>query len=168
VLIESFGSLADQMMGVPTVRVTTDPVTLAGGRYLAGKFLFLIVDSLNKSLGILFLIFLFRTLLRKQWLAAGTVIILLTTVYSTNEANPFGWLINFLFFGLMVFTLMQFGLFAVAVAIFVAVFLNQFPLSTDLSVWYASDVAFTVILIVLVAVVGFRTALAGQPLFKAE
>jgi hypothetical protein len=144
-------------------------VTLSGGRYLAGQFLFSIVDTLNKSLGILFLMFLFRTLLRKQWLAAGVVIVLLAGMYAPNEVNPFiGWPVNILFFGLMLFTLMQFGLLALAVSIFLAVFLNQFPLSTDFSVWYAGDVAFTVIVTVAIAVFGFRTALGGQPLFKAE
>jgi hypothetical protein len=38
-----------------------------------GEFLFLAVDALFRSLGILFPIFLARTFLRKQWLAAGMI-----------------------------------------------------------------------------------------------
>jgi hypothetical protein len=68
----------------------------------------------------------------------------------------------------MVFTLMQFGLLAVAAALFVAVFVNQFPVNTDWSVWYAGDTVFTLLFIAALAVFGFRTALAGQPLFKTD
>jgi serine/threonine-protein kinase len=168
-LIQDFGLLLYHVAGIPAVRVTTDPITLTGGRYMAGAFLFLIVDTLNKSLGILFLIFLGRTLLRKQWLTAGIVVVCLAAMYAPNEPNPWiAWPINILFFGLMVFTLMQFGLLAVAVAIFIAIFLSQFPLSTDFSAWYAGDVAFVLIVVIGLAVYGFRTALAGQPIFKGE
>ena len=169
VLVQGFGNLLYGIHGTPAMKVSTDLVTLSGGRYLAGEFLLLIADTLNKALGILFLIFLFRVLLRKQWLAAGVVIILLAAMYAMNDPNPYiGWSMNILFFGLMVFTLMQFGLLAVAAALFVAVFVNQFPLNTDLSVWYAGDTAFTLLFTAAVAVWGFRTALAGQPLLKAD
>ena len=169
VLVQGFGNLLYGIHGTPAMKVSTDLVTLSGGRYLAGEFLLLIADTLNKALGILFLIFLFRVLLRQQWLAAGVVIILLAAMYAMNDPNPYiGWSMNILFFGLMVFTLMQFGLLAVAAALFVAVFVNQFPLNTDLSVWYAGDTAFTLLFTAAVAVWGFRTALAGQPLLKAD
>lgn len=168
-LVQGFGNLLYGIHGTPATKVSTDLETLLGGRYLAGDFLYLFVDTLSKSLGILFLIFLFRVLLRKQWLAAGVVIILLAAMNAPNDPNPFiAWPVNIVFFGLMVFTLMQFGLLAVAAALFVAVFVNQFPVNTDWSVWYAGDTVFTLLFIAALAVFGFRTALAGQPLFKAE
>ncbi len=168
-LIQYFGLLLYHLAGLTVVRVSTDPITLAGGRYMAGQFLFLVVDTLNKSLGILFLIFLGRTLLRKQWLTAVIVVVSLAAMYAPNEPNGWiAWPINLLFFGLMVFTLMQFGLLAVAVAIFVAIFLAQFPLGTDFSVWYAADVAFVLMVVIGLAVYGFRTALAGQRLLSGE
>jgi predicted Ser/Thr protein kinase len=168
-LVQGFGNLLYGIHGTAATKISTDLVTLSGGRYLAGEFLFLFVDTLNKSLGILFLIFLLRVLLRKQWLAAGIVIISLAGIYAANDPNPFiGWPVNILFFGLMVFTLMRFGLLAVAAALFVAVFLGQFPLNTDWSIWYAGDSAFTIIFVAILAIFGFRTALAGQPLFSGD
>ena len=168
-LVLGFGTLVYQFIGIPAIRVTTDPVALSGGRHLVGEFVFLIVDSLYKSLGILFLIFLARVLVRKQWLAAGVVTITLGAMYAFNESNLWiGWTVNLLFFGMMVFTVMRFGLLALAVAMFVTLFLNQFPMNTDFSVWYAGDVAFTLLVVATVAIYGFRTALAGQPLFKSE
>ena len=87
-LIQVFGSLMYQIVGTPAVRVVTDPVVLLGGRHLAGHLLFLVSDALYKSLGILFLIFLARTLLRKQWLAAGVIVIVLAAINAANALNP--------------------------------------------------------------------------------
>jgi len=168
-LIQGAGSLLYGIYGISATRVSTELATLLGGRFLTGQFLYLFVDTLSKSLGILFLIFFCLVMLRKQWLAASVVVVMLAGIYAINDSNALiGWPVNILFFGLMVFTLMRFGLLAVAAALFVAVFLNQFPVNTDLSVWYAGDAAFTILFTVALAVFGFRTTLAGQPLFKMD
>jgi len=168
-LIQAFGSLLYRIVGIPAVRVAADTVVLLGARHLAGEFLFLVSDALYKSLGILFLIFLARTLLRKQWLAAGVIVILLAAINAANAINPFiGWPINIVFFGVAVFTLMRFGLLTMAVALFISIFAGQFPLTTDWSVWYSGEMAFTAIAVVAFALFGFRTAQAGRSLFKDE
>jgi len=168
-LIQLFGSLLYWTAGIPAVRVATDSVVLLGARHLVGEFLYLVSDGLYKALGILFLIFLGRTLLRKQWLAAGVVVILLAAINAANAINPFiGWPVNIVFFGVLVFTLMRFGLLSMAVALFISLFLGQFPLTTDWSVWYSGEMAFTVIAVLAFALYGLRTAQAGQSLFKPE
>jgi len=117
----------------------------------------------------LFLIFLARTLLRKQWLAAGVIVIVLAAINAANALNPLiGWPVNIVFFGLAVFTLMRFGLLSMAVALFISLFISQFPLTSDWSVWYSGEVAFTVIAVLAFALFGFRTSQAGQSLFKEE
>ncbi|HEV2688614.1 MAG TPA: hypothetical protein VGV35_08675, partial [Bryobacteraceae bacterium] len=146
-----------------------EPATLLGGLHLTGQVLFLVTDVLNKSLGILFLIFLCRTLLRKQWLAAGLMVIVLAAMQAINAVNPFiGWPVSIVFFGLLVFTLMRFGLLALCLAIFVSILTGEFPIGTDFSVWYSGAMAFTFLAVLTLAIYGFRTALAGQPLFKQE
>jgi hypothetical protein len=46
--------------------------------------------------------------------------------------------------------------------------LAQYPLTTDLSAWYASTTIFAVVVVVLApAAYAFHTAVAGRPLFKA-
>jgi serine/threonine-protein kinase len=168
-LILGFGSWLYSALGIRGFRVSADPITLVGGRFLGGQFLFTIVDTLNKSLGILFLMFLARTLFRKQWLAAGLVVMVLAGIYAPNELNPWiGWGINILFFGVMVFSLMRFGLLVMAVGIFLGIFLNQYPLGTDFSVWYSGSMIFTLIVTLAIVAFGFRGSLAGRPLFKAE
>ena len=62
----------------------------------------------------------------------------------------------------------RFGLITLAVAIFTANVLLNFPFTLDASIWYASS-AFAVLLsFVALAVWGFYTSLAGQRLWKEE
>jgi serine/threonine protein kinase len=168
-LIQGVGGLLYRILGLRGVRVTTELTTLLGGRYLAGDILFLIVDVLNKSLGTLFLIFLCRTILRKQWLAAGVMVLAMAPMLATNEPNPYiAWPVNIVFFALIVFTLMRFGLLTLVVAMFISIFQSSFPLTIDFSVWYSGSVAVSFGVIAVLAVFGYRTALAGQPLFRDD
>jgi hypothetical protein len=76
--------------------------------------------------------------------------------------------VNLVFFSVMVFTLHRFGLLALSVAMFVVLVLISFPVDIDLSTWYFSNIAFAWVAIVALAVYGFRTALAGQHIFKED
>jgi hypothetical protein len=168
-LIEDFGALSYRPLGVPMVRTSSALITLTSGRYAAGEFLFLVVDALFRSLGILFLIFLSRTFLRKQWLAAGVSIVALSGILAANSAYPLiEWPVSFLFFGVMVFALMRFGLLVLSVAMFVVLLTVSFPIGSDVTVWYSGTSAFVVIAILALSLYGARMALAGQPLFKDD
>ena len=166
-VIQQFGSLLYLMAGIPAVRISLRETSLLGGRYLAGQCLFLVDDALYKSLGILFLIFLARMLLKKQWLAAGVITLALAPMNAANALNPLiGWPVNLVFFGVMVFALMRFGLVTLTVSLVSIALVFSFPLTTDVSVWYAGNMLLTVAAVLALALFGFRTAVAGQPLFK--
>jgi len=168
-LIQAGGSVFYRLLEGPALRIGIRQAALLGGRSMVGDALFLIDDTLYKGLGILFLIFLARTVLRKQWLAAAVVTGALAGIIALNEPNRLiGWPVNILFFGLMVMTLMRCGLLTMVVALFITTFAGFFPLSTDFSVWYASEIVFTILVVVGIALFGFRTALADQSLFAAE
>ncbi|HWY49368.1 MAG TPA: serine/threonine-protein kinase [Bryobacteraceae bacterium] len=168
-LIEDFGALSYRPLGVPMVRTSSALITLTSGRFAAGEFLFLVVDALFRSLGILFLIFLSRTFLRKQWLAAGVSIVALSGILAANSAYPLiEWPVSFLFFGVMVFALMRFGLLVLSVAMFVVLLTVSFPIGADVGVWYFGTTAFVLIAILALSLYGARMALAGQPLFKDD
>jgi len=168
-LIQAGGGLVYRLTIGPVVRIGIHQVVLSGVGNMVSEALFLINDSLFKGLGILFLIFLARAALRKQWLAAGAVTLALAGIIALNEPRPLiGWPVNILFFGLMVGTLMRCGLLAMVLALFITTFSGFFPLSTDLSVWYAGEIVFTAVVVLAIALFGLRTALAGQPLISAE
>jgi serine/threonine-protein kinase len=166
-LIQVFGSLCYRPIGIPAVRASAALVTLTSGRFAAAEFLFLIVDALFRSLGILFLIFLCRTLFRKQWLAAGVVTVVLADILAANAAYPLiEWPVSLLFFGVMVFALMRYGLLVLTVAMFVVLLFVSFPISSDFGGWYFGTGAFVLLAILALSIYGVRMALAGQPLFK--
>ena len=168
-LIQGVGGLSYGWLGTPTVRTGIRYAALAGGRAMVGETVYLIDDALFKGLGILFLIFLARTLLRKQWLAAGVITIALAGILAPNEPSALiGWPVNLVFFGVMVLTLMRCGLLTMVVALFTSVFIGSSPMGTDFSVWYVAQIAFTIFVVLATAVFGFRTALAGRPLFVEE
>jgi Protein kinase domain len=165
-LIQALGNQAYRLVLGESVRLGIRQAVLSGGRDLVGETLFQINDSLYKGLGILFLIFVARAVLRSEWIAAGVVTLALAGIVAPSQSSPWiGWPVEILFFALMVMTMMRCGLLSMVIALFVTTFVGFFPLSADLSVWYASEVLFTAGVVVALAVYGFRTALAGQKLF---
>ena len=168
-LIQGFGTMLYPLFGIPALHLGIHQSALVGGRSMVGEAVFLIDDSLQKALGILFLIFLARTVLKKQWLAAAVITIALAGIIALNEPNQLiGWSVNIVFFGLMVAVLMRFGLLALVAGMLFSIFVGSFPLGTDFTVWYASEIVFTLLLVLLPAIGAFRVALAGQPLFAED
>ena len=168
-LIQSLGVLSYRFIGLPAVNVGYRQAALIGGRRMVGESLFLIDDALYKALGILFLIFLARTVLKKQWLAAGVITLLLAGILALNEPSPLiGWPVNIVFFGVMVLVLMRYGLLALVVGMFLSIFIGSFPLGTNFSAWYAGQIVYTVAVVLVLALFGFRSALAGQSLFAED
>ncbi|MBZ5609370.1 MAG: protein kinase [Acidobacteriia bacterium] len=168
-LIQGVGAMSYAWLGLPAVRLEIRQAALLGGRSMVGEGLFLIDDALYKALGILFLIFLARTVLRKEWLAGGVVTIALAGILAPNQVTMLiGWPVNLLFFGVMVFTVMRCGLLSMVMSVFITIFLSAFALGTDFSVWYVGEIVFAMLVVLLPAAFACRTALAGQPLFTGD
>jgi serine/threonine-protein kinase len=68
--------------------------------------------------------------------------------------------------GILLFILVRFGLLAGMVATFVGFVLMDLPATLDLSAWYADRAGFGVLVVVALLAWGFRTALAGQAVFR--
>ena len=71
-----------------------------------------------------------------------------------------------LLFSLLVFIILRFGFFALVVAIFVLDSLIACFLTTDFSAWYGQSSFAIVIVIVAMALRGFRLSLGSRPLFS--
>jgi serine/threonine-protein kinase len=138
---------------------------LMGPRLVMDDLLFSMAISLFFAIGTFFLLFLLRLLLRKELLAAAACVLLLTF-----EESAGGTLLAALFVGLgyivSVFVLVRFGVLALAFA-FLFEHYTYFPLTPDLSAWYAGTVLVPLLILAGLAVYGFRTALAGRPVFGA-
>jgi len=119
-------------------------------------------------LGILFLLFLLRLVVKKDWIAA-IVIVFLGAV--TNTGGDYFWS-TFLFAAVIwlsiYLVLRRFGLLALVVGLVVQNTLVTFPMTTHLSRWYAAGAIAGMVTIVAVALFAVYEALAGQPLFSTK
>jgi Protein kinase domain/zinc-ribbon domain len=116
-----------------------------------------------------FILVFFRVLVRNRWIAAllFVVVFALPKILATHHPlidSPV-WILIYVIAAVAV---VRFGLVVLAVAGFTADLLLNLPFTLDLSAWYAPASTCVVLSILALAIWGFHTALAGQPLFKEE
>ena len=173
---------ASGWFGFPPDPPIVTPVELAGGLNWATIFwLSSIVGSLVFPIGLLLLLLVARVILRRQW-AAFAVVLVLMGVWSglqslapeTAWSGP-RWLqllvltaISSILWMPFLWVMIRFGLLA---GMFYSYFWNLhvlFPLTSDLSLFYAGRTLFPVLVAAGLAVYGFSIARAGRPLIREE
>lgn len=139
-------------------------VTLQGPRTVLDHLFSAPAISMLIAVGFALLFFVFRALLKKEWLAAAVFLLL----WAAPSFLTGGWISGL--FGLalaaaLLLVFLRFGLLVLVFAFFFGHFL-EFPLTTDSSAWYSGISLFLLVVLAAIAVYGFRIALAGQPLFS--
>ena len=115
-------------------------------------------------MAIFFLLFLLRTLLRKDWLAALAFMGLFAFIGSAGSEELLKEAVFwFVIAGSVVFLLLRFGLLAYAMGVFTVQILTEFPISRHISAWYAPSGVLAIVVIVALAIYGFRATLEGRP-----
>jgi hypothetical protein len=144
-------------------------VGLGGLRPLLSFGLLTIDGAMFDPMIVLFVLFLMRVLLRKQWIAAVAAVALLTAISVGSPSMP-GVDIpaTALFEALEVLVLLRFGVPAIIVAGVVSTYLLDVPITLDFSSWYAGVGVLTLAACALIAWYGFRTALAGRSVWGDE
>jgi hypothetical protein len=114
----------------------------------------------------LFVLVLLRALLRKEWAAAAAFVLLFTFLFAAlSEFTPVTLVTGLIYWGLLVFLLIRFGLLAFAVQGVFVNLLQGFPLTTQGSAWYAGISLAGILLMAAMAFYGFYTSLGGRPVF---
>jgi serine/threonine-protein kinase len=138
-------------------------------RLTAAAGLTSMAGALFGPLLILFLLFVLRIILRKQWAAAIVCVLLVGMLNTMGTAYPAAdWSINLLLAALAVFLLLRFGLVALIACGVLSDFLLGLPRTLDFSLWYAPMGMLPLVLVALAAIYGFHISLAGQTVFKGE
>jgi hypothetical protein len=139
--------------------------SLSDPRRFAGVFVFSLLACVSNALPVLALLFLVRVLVRKNWLAIGITGLMFIAISLTGE-NVFVELPLAAFtVALWLLVLIRFGLLALMISN-LPIFLNALtPITLRLSYWYAGRSVFVLLFIVALTLYGFRTALAGRPVF---
>jgi hypothetical protein len=127
--------------------------------------------SLVFSFAFLFILFLFRALLRKEWAAAVAFVLFFTVFFNSpvlfagGRSAAIALVIGLIFNGLTVVLITRLGLLAlVASAVFQFCLLNL-PLTIEGSAWYAGISLTGILLMAAMALYGFYTSLGGRPVF---
>jgi hypothetical protein len=122
--------------------------------------------ALLVPLAVLFVLFLFRALLRQEWAAAVAWVLFLTAFLSVgSDSVPIAVVENLIVQGVTVFFLRRLGLLWLVAAIFFGNLLLGFPLTGQMSSWYAGLGLAGILLLAAIAFYGFYTSLGGRPIF---
>jgi hypothetical protein len=142
--------------------------TLTGGRAVVGIVLDILANSVFLGLVLLFLLFLSRALLRRQWAAAALfiVIFIFAAAGAAQVETPL-IVVPFRAVAALIWVLLltRFGLLAVIACFFTLEVLNGFPVTTEASAWYAGIGLVGLLVFGAVAVYGFSTSLGGRRAF---
>ena len=123
------------------------------------------VISVFIVLGIVFFLILVRRLVRVGWFAAVIVTLLFSLVYFEPTSGAATWVPGLLAMGVLVFTIVRFGVLAGVVAEASVGFAASGLRSGDPSNWTFSMGMITAAAIVALALWATKTALAGRSLF---
>ena len=142
-------------------------MSLQGVSGAVAAFLTLLPNCVVSALVWFVLIFVLRIMLRRDWLAAGaflSIYVVLNALVAT--ASPaLAALFSAVSTGLLVFTMVRFGLVALIASFFVFELMEMFPITADFSSWYAGTSLFALLSVAVMAALAFRFSLAGRPLF---
>ena len=142
-----------------------------GVEYMGSRFFIRlstqIMAGLFQAFISVFLLLLFVLILRKDRIAVLALWLLLTVMLAlVAEATlvmiPFIAIAT----GLVVFTLVRFGLLAVIMVVFFSHLIVFYPVTTELRAWYALDFTIALVIAIALAAYGFYISLGGQKLLS--
>jgi Protein kinase domain len=162
------GWFVPSWLGEPPAQPLSGPqFQFLGARTIIASISSGLGGALVVALAFLFVLFLMRALLRKQWAAAAAFVVLLSGLSVAGSQDALAAFVVLLVLnGVTVFLLIRLGLLAlVACFVFQFCLLENFPLTTQESVWYAGISLAGILLMAAVAFYSFYISLGGRPVF---
>jgi predicted Ser/Thr protein kinase len=130
-------TVAGSLFASPLAPYTPTLEGLRAPRHVAASLLFVQSDSLMTALVGLFVFVLFRTILRRHWLAVCAWVLITAPVMITSRENlPLEISIALASVSFAMLILLRFGLLAFGVMIFFYRALTTLPITLDFSAWY--------------------------------
>ena len=141
--------------------------SVLGARNLTSGMLSALISGIGGGLFMVFLFFLLRVILRKQWLAAAVFILLATGLLALQSNPVIVILLGCLGLLFSIAGMIWFGVLPAVVASLLFLMLELYLQTTDFSVWYAGSTVAAVAIVLALTAYAFHTAVAGRPLFKS-
>jgi serine/threonine-protein kinase len=163
--------LLAEPMGFPSPRPATNVslIGLIGIRQSIANSVEIPAQALGTTVLTLFILLLWRILLRRPWAAASALVLLSGSMSALGSPNPVVALAAAVPLAILdVVILVRFG-FLAAVVSGVAFSVGAAQVHTwNLSAWYAGRAWMLLLLLAAVAVYAFRISLAGRPIFRLD
>ena len=137
--------------------------SFSGGRFFIAALLGLVIENSSISLGLLFLLFFLRVLLRNER-ATFAVWVLPFPLIAMLGTNWINGMVNLVMYIGLLFLLMRFGLVAVVFAWLVSDWFDTFPMTFDTSAWYSGYGYAALAIFAVFVLYAFRFSLGGRPL----
>jgi Protein kinase domain len=161
--------VAVPLLGAPPPQpFVSEPRLLLGTRKVVAETVSTLSDVVTLGLGFLFLVFLLRMLLRREWAVAAALVVIfgLGQVLQSDVPVAAAVRVIIVFSGLAL-VLMRFGLVAAIATIYFSFLIESFPFTTDASAWYFGVGLFAAVLMAAIAITAFRISLGSRPAFGA-
>ena len=162
-----FDSLPAWTGAAPTSPGFSSLDVLLGGRFVIAAILSLVIVNVLLALIVTVLFLMLSVLLRREWIAAVVIVLLLGVQQALQMSLPIWMTLPFglIIWALPVLTFLRFGLLPLASGTFVVMALANYPLTPSLGAWYATPTWLLIGTVLALAFYGFRTALGGRSAF---
>jgi hypothetical protein len=157
--------LLGKLPPVPNIGQTE---SLLGVRAAAGILVGNLAFWVLYALGVFFVLFLLRLVLRKDWLVAIVAVALFSASNLGGEYPTLDFLFSVVIWLSILLVLKRFGLLVLVTGLVVQNVLILFPVTTHLSRWYAAPAMTGLAFFAALAFYGFQMARAGQPIFSGN
>jgi hypothetical protein len=144
------------------------PEVLTSFRAALGECMEGVPHSIRESLIFVFMLVVLRVLLRNQWLAAAAFLAIWTSLSVLNGAAPVYIAADFLVYASIAFTVLRFGVLALAAAMCIDSVINEIPFTLNVSVWYFGLSVMMAVAVIVLVCWAFREAVRGQKLLRDE
>jgi hypothetical protein len=128
----------------------------------------IITGSVGLALGVFFLFFLFRAVLRRNWLAAVAFVgLFVTQAVLQNPVPAMSAIVATIQYTFGLWILIRFGVLPMVLAICISDVI-VFPVTSDFSAWYAGPAIAAVAFVLAVAGWSFKLALGGRKVWVGD
>jgi hypothetical protein len=140
-----------------------EPALLGGTRQAAAVLVAVAYYAIRTALFVFFLLFLFRVLLRNQWVAASVFVALFAAMNALASDRPiFDGVTTLVYWSFLSIAVLRWGLTTLTVGLFVANLLLNVPATSSLSAWYAPQAIVIAAIPIVLAAWAFYTSLGGR------
>ena len=156
-------------LGEPPSITWDDPAHLGGISIFPGFLAAGSIEALFLSFGVAFFMLFLGLLLRRKWLGAVGVwlLVFIPSAFSAPDGSlleTISWIVEL---SILILIAYRFGVLA-SISFFIVLALRQIPFAADLTTWYAGNFMLAMLLLTGLTVYGFYTSIAGQKLWQGK